>query len=70
MSGIGQGGRFTGTTSGHVHPETPKVWYGEALPTQGMRRGDLFIRTVPALLMARDYPPVLHNEDRPQEAQG
>lgn len=69
MSGIGQGGRFTGTTNGHVHPGTPKVWLGAEPPAQGMRRGDIFVRTDPVLVAARDAPPVLHHEDRPQEAQ-
>lgn len=46
MSGTGQGGKFTSTNKGHIHPETPKVWLGPNPPTSGMRRGDIWIRTV------------------------
>lgn len=42
---MSQGAKFTTTTQGHTHPNTPKVWYGATPPTEGMLKGDIWVQT-------------------------
>lgn len=42
---MSQGAKFTTTTTGHTHPNTPKVFLGPVPPTTGMVRGDIWVYT-------------------------
>jgi hypothetical protein len=44
MSGMGDGSKFTSTTKGHVHLDTPKVFYGP-IPPEAANRGDVWVQT-------------------------
>lgn len=44
MSGTGSGGKFSTTSLGHSHADTPKVIYGATPPVVAVR-GDTFIQT-------------------------
>jgi len=45
---LGAGAKFSTTTSGHTHPNTPRVFYGPTPPTEGMQRGDIWVETTAA----------------------
>ena len=68
---MSDGAKFTGTSQGHVHSYHPRVFVSAEKPTEGMKRGDIWIyaanpsqfeRMVPerlgdALIQPRRVPP-------------
>lgn len=39
----GQSAKFTGTTQGHRHNDQPRIYLGPTPPTEGMKRGDIWV---------------------------